>query len=66
MNYYCSCGQVLRGNGAKGAHRKKHERLGNWEPRASARELDPSLHGLLTLDQFRAKFPGVDIRGGRR
>jgi len=65
MNYYCSCGQVLRGNGAKGSHRKRHERTGDWEPRASVRASDPSKHGLLTMDQFRAKFPTTDIRGGR-
>lgn len=64
MTYYCSCGAVLRGNGAKGSHRKKHERIGNWEPRSSMRALNPSVFGLLTLDQFRAKFPDVDIRGG--
>jgi hypothetical protein len=27
--FYCSCGTVVRGNGAKTSHRRKHFRLGD-------------------------------------
>lgn len=63
IRYYCSCGMVARSNAAWGAHRKKHQRAGTWEPSATLRALDPTKHGALTMDQFRERFPNRDLNG---
>jgi hypothetical protein len=58
---------VLRGNGAKSAHRRLQWKLGAWQEIAGhgaweSIEGGTAKHGIVTLDRFRELFPGKDIR----
>jgi len=54
---YCTCGNVVHGNGGKNSHRAMHKRRNDWQPSAILRE-SVGGHGFICRERFDALFPG--------
>jgi hypothetical protein len=49
---YCTCGKVAHGNGGQAAHRKMHERKGEWRRDFTGAVVNPDGYFYMTYSEY--------------